>query len=154
MPLRPLLAAVVLLAVAPAPILAQEPAPPAAAPAPAPEPMTPEQAAFTARGEAFQTRLEAMNGELEQAMADPATDAAGKTAATNAILARYQPDVDAFAGELEAFLRAQAELPENAAKRADMLAAAATAPAAVRGIPDMVRQAIAEALAAPAAAPQ
>lgn len=154
MPLRPLLAAAALLIGLPAASVHAQQTPPPTTAAPAPAPMTPEQAAFSARGETFQARLQEMNGELERAMGDPATDAAGKTAATNAILSRYQPEIDAFAGELETFLRSQAERPENAAKRDELLAAASTAPTQVRGIPEMVRQAIAEALAAPPAAPQ
>lgn len=150
--LRPIFAVVAFLAAAaPATALAQD----APAVTAAPEtPPSPEEAAFLARSEAFQARLEGMNGELEQAMADPATDDAGKTAATNAIIERYRPEMEAFAGELETFLRARAERPENAEDKAELLAAADAAPSAIRGIPDMIRSAIAQALAAPPAAPQ
>jgi hypothetical protein len=131
-----------------APALAQD-APPAAAPAPAPEPMSPAEQAMKAKGDAFQARMQQMNGELERAMGDQTTDAAGKTAATNAIIDSYQTDIETFATDLETFLRAQAELPENAARKADFLSAAGSVPGTIRSIPTMIRDGIQQALTAP-----
>ncbi|GAA0641603.1 translation initiation factor IF-2 [Brevundimonas lenta] len=133
----------------------QQPAAPPAAQAPA-EPRSDAEMAMNARGEAFSGRMDQMKAELQVAMDDPATDAAGKTAATDAILNRYQPEIDAFAGELEAFFRSEAGKPENVSQRDQLLAAADAAPPAIRGIPQIVRTAVQQALTAPpaAAAPQ
>lgn len=134
------------------PVLAQTapPAPPAAPAAPAP---SPEELAMEARGQAFQTSMEAMGQELEAAMSDTTTDAAAKTTATNAIIDRRVPEINAFADELEAFLRAMAAKPGNEDKRAELTNAANAAPAAMRAIPEQIRGSIAQALAAPPAAP-
>ncbi len=105
-----------------------------------------------ARGEAFQASMEAMGAELEAVMSDTAKDNATKTAETNAIIDRRVPEINAFASELETFLRAMADKPELAAQREQLLTAATTAPASLRAIPEQIRSGIAEGLTAPAPA--
>lgn len=133
------------------PVLAQTapPAPPAAA-APAP---SPEEAAMQAKGQAFQASMESISGELEAVLTDSTKTNAAKTAEANAIIDRHVPEINAFAADLEAFLRGMADKPENAAQREDILNAANTAPAALRSIPEQMRAGVAQALTAPAAAP-
>jgi len=153
MSLRLVLAAAATLAFA-APAFAQEAAPAApaqdqavtAAPA-----QSPEEAAFEAKGMAFEAETRQMGVELQAVMEDAALDAATKKSRTNAILDRYEPKFDAFAGELESFLRATAALPERAAQKDEILAAAETAPAQLRGAPAQIRASIDQALTAPAA---
>ena len=124
------------------------------APAPAPAEQaapSPEEAAFQAKGEAFQADAERMGAELETVMEDAGLDAATKKARTDAILDRYEPSFAAFADEYGAFLRLLAEKPENAEKKADLLAAADAGPAQLRSVPDQIRVALEGALAAPPA---
>lgn len=134
MRLSPALAAVALLTVAAAgPVLAQEPAP---APAEAADPI---EAALADEGAEFEARMEQLEAELIAVRDDPALDVAGKTAAADAVLARYTADFEAFAAAFEAVLRAEADKPENADAREGLLLAATEAPAAVRGLPDLIR---------------
>jgi hypothetical protein len=132
------------------PVMAQTapPAPPAPAAAPAP---SPEEQAMEARGQAFQASMEAMGAELEAVMSDTTKDNATKTAETNAIIDQRVPEINAFAGELETFLRALADKPELAEQREQLLTAANTAPASLRAIPGQIRSGIAEGLTAAAA---
>jgi hypothetical protein len=131
------------------PVLAQTapPAPPAAA-APA---SSPEETAMEAKGQAFQASMEEMSEELEAVMSDTTKSNATKTTETNAIIDRQATEINAFAADLETFLRAMADKPENAAKREDILNAANTAPTALRSIPEQMRAGIAQALTAPPA---
>ncbi len=139
-------AAVALIALA-APAFAQEasaPAPqaPAAAPAPAAaEADSPEQAAFEARAEAFGKSMEAMSTEMQTA-ATQADKAKAKTD-LDAIQARYQPDADSFADDLQTFAATQGA-------PADQIAMAAQQ---IKTIPAMMRADI-EQKSAEAAAPQ
>jgi len=131
------------------PVLAQT-APPAPPPAVAPAP-SPEEIEMQAKGQAFQASMEQIGGELEAVMSDTAKDNATKTAETNAIIDRHAPEINAFAADLETFLRAMADKPANAAQREDILNAADTAPAAIRSIPEQMRAGVSQALAAPPA---
>lgn len=116
-------------------------------------PVSPEEAAFQVKGEAFEAETARMGAELETIMDDASLDAATKKARTDAVLTQYEPKFAAFADEYGAFLRIMAEKPENAEKKADILAAADAAPAALRGVPGQLRTAIEAALAAPPAPP-
>ena len=143
-------AAALAVCAAPAVVAAQDAAPAAPAAQPAP---SPEEAAFAAKGEAFNVEAERMGAELETIMDDASLDGATKKARTDAVLNQYEPKFAAFADEYGAFLRVMAEKPENAEKKADILAAADAAPAALRGVPGQLRTAIEAALAAPPAPP-
>lgn len=145
------LAAVAFLAIA-APALAQEAAPAPQAPAAAPQAKSPEEAAIEAKGEAFEARMGQMTAELDAVMKDESKDDATATAEANAIVDRYAPEMTTFAGEVEAFLRAESEKPENAAQKDQIVMAATTAGQAIRAIPDQVRAGVQQAVAARGAA--
>ena len=144
MSIRMILAAAAVLALA-APAVAQEapPAPPAA------EAADPAGAAMEARGQAFGVRMEAMGAEMQAAITAAGGDPAAAAGALDAIVARYQPEADAFAAELKTFLEAQsATAPEEG--RAEMAAAAAAVVPVIQGVPAMVREQISQAALAPA----
>lgn len=96
------------------------------------------EAAIEARAEAFEGRIRQMGEEMGAAITAAGTDRAKRTADLDAIQARYQPEADAFASELEAFV-----LPQLAALPADQQAGARTGfeagMAQIRGLPAMVR---------------
>ncbi|MBB4797033.1 hypothetical protein HNP32_000747 [Brevundimonas bullata] len=142
-------AAAALIACA-APAVAQDVAPAAPAVAAAPA-MSPEETAFEAKGQAFDAESRQMGVELQAVMEDASLDAATKKTRTDAIITRYEPRFEAFAGELESFLRAMAAVPERAAQKDQILAAAEAAPAQLRAVPAQIRASIDQALAAPAA---
>jgi hypothetical protein len=149
MSLRIILAASAVLAFA-APAFAQDaPAAPAAATAD-----TEAQAAFEAKGEAFGARMEAMGGEMQAAITAAAGDQASAATALDVIVAKYQPEADTFATELEAFIASQmASAPEE--QRAQMTAMGPVISAQVKGAPAQMRaQALASMTAAAPAAPQ
>jgi len=143
-------AAALTLFAAPAFAAVQDPPPPAPAITAQPAP-SPEEAAFAAKGEAFNVEAERMGAELETIMDDASLDGATKKARTDAVLTQYEPKFAAFADEYGAFLRQMAEKPENAEKKTEILAAADAASAQLRGLPAQIRTAIDAALAAPPA---
>jgi len=144
-----LAAAAAALAVCAAPAaFAQDAAPAAPVAQPAP---SPEEAAFEAKGEAFNAEAQRMKAELDAVIEDPALDPAAKQTRADAIIMRYEPTFNAFADELAAFFRTFAEKPENAENKDQILAAAEAAPAQIRAIPAQIRQAVAQAVTAPAA---
>lgn len=102
MSLRTALAAAAVLAFA-TPVFAQE------APAADPVAATAAQAeaAFEARAEVFQQAMAAMQGEMQTALTAAGSDQVKASADLDAIAARYQPQADAFALELDAFIRSQ-----------------------------------------------
>ena len=144
MSLRLILAASAALAFA-SPALAQEaPAAPPAAEAEA----AAAEAAFEARAEAFGARMEAMGAEMQTAVTAAGEDQAKLSADLDVIVARYQPDADAFAEELKAFIATQmGSMPPEQQAQAAMVGPMIDAQ--VRGAP---AQAKAEAMAAAAGA--
>lgn len=139
-----ILLVVALSTLAPAVDAQTAPTTPAEAPAP-------DEAEFEAIAEAFGTKMEAMQAEMQTAVADAGGDAARQAAALDAIEARYQPDADAFATAFEAFLNQQmAAAPET--ERPGMLAGLAQALPQLRSIPRLVRTQVEQA-AAQAATP-
>ena len=149
--------AALMLAATPAAVLAQDATPPSGAPGEAAQADSPEEAALEAKGEAFEAQMDQMSAELEAIVADQSKDAATATAEADAVVDRYQPGMAAFGAEVEAYLKAEADKPENADKKDEMIAAGAQAGAAIAGLSEQirtgVRQAIAERAAAPAPAP-
>lgn len=141
-------AAALTLLAAPAFAAVQDAPAPAAAEQAAP---SPEEAAFQAKGEAFNAEAQRMKAELDAVIEDPALDAATKQTRADAIITRYEPTFNAFADELAAFFRTFAEKPENAENKDQILAAAEAAPAQIRAVPAQIRQAVAQAVTAPAA---
>jgi hypothetical protein len=97
--------------------------------------------------------MEAMGAEMQTAVAAAAGDQARTSADLDVIAARYQPDADAFAEELKAFIASQMDsLPPEA--QAQMAMAGPLIDAQVRGAPAQAKaQALAAAAAAAAPAP-
>jgi hypothetical protein len=117
MSLRTVLAAAAVLALA-TPVFARQT--PAADPAAAAAARA--EAAFEARAEAFQQAMGAMQGEMQIALTAAGTDQARASADMDAIAALYQPQADAFAAELDAFITSQLPVmpPESQAEMAQM----------------------------------
>ena len=91
--------------------------------------------------------MEAMQAEMQTAVADAGGDAARQAASLDAIEARYQPDADAFATAFETFMNQQmAAAPET--ERAGMLAGLTQALPQLRSVPRLVRTQIEQAAAA------
>ena len=87
---------------------------------------------------AFQSRMQAMESEMRAAVTAAAGDEVKANADLDAIVARYQPEADAFAQEVAAFINAQAAMvPE--AQRGAMAEAAVTATAELRAMPTKMR---------------
>jgi len=148
MTLRTVLAASALLAFG-APVLAQEaPAAPPAAEAP-----SAAEVAFEARGEAFEATMERMQGELQAAVAAAGTDQAAGMTAVDGIIARYQPEIDSFIVDFEAFIDAEAAAETDETRRAQMTGAKAGVRAALSGLPAQIRASAQSALTAQATAP-
>jgi len=145
MSLRAVLTATVVLAFA-APALAQQaPAAPAAA-----QPADPAEAAFEAEAEAFEANVQAMTSEMQAAAAAAGADRAKASADLDAIAARYQPGMDAFATSLEAFLALKmAEAPED--QRARMTQMGPILVGQIRSAPALTKASILQPAAAPAA---
>lgn len=127
-------------------------APAAEAPQGAPV-MNPADQAFQDQGTAFEAETRQMGVDLQVVMEDDTLDNAAKTERTNAILDRYQPRFDAFAGVLKAYLTELANRPERTAEREQILAAAESAPAQLSAAPNAIRASIQQALSAPATPP-
>jgi hypothetical protein len=142
MSIRMILAASAVLAFA-APALAQE-APAAAPPVAAAADRL--EAALEAKGEAFGARMEAMGAEMQAAITAAAGDRAAADAALDAIVARYQPEADAFSAELKAFFDARTAAGTEEEK-VQMAAAAAAVVPMIQGLPAMVRGQIEQAAA-------
>lgn len=140
------------LASAPSFVLAQQAAAPAAE-APAASEDAPGEAEFEARAEAFGERMQTMAEEMRNAVSASGGDAVKQDADLDAIELSYQPDVEAFAAALEAFVNQQAlAVPED--QRGAMTAGMAAALPQIRAYPQQVRaQVEAAAVAPPAEAP-
>lgn len=114
---------------------------PQAAPAPAQEADNPEEAAFEAKAEAFGQAMETMASEMQAAAAQ--ADKTKAKADLDAIQAKYQPQVDAFAEDVQTFAVSSGQAtPEQVAPAIQQ----------IKGIPAEVRGKIDAAVAAPAAA--
>lgn len=144
MSLRLILAASAALAFA-APVLAQD----APAAPPTAEAGADAEAAFQAKGEAFGARMDAMGAEMRTAVTEAAGDRAKAGAALDAIVAKYQPEADAFAVELQAFIASQmGNVPEE--QRAQVEAMAPLISARVTGAPAQARDEALASMDAPA----
>ena len=148
MSLRILLAATAVLAIATPALARQVPAAP-----PVAEARSAAEVAFEARGEAFQARMEQMQAELETAITGAGADQARGMAEVDAILARYQPEIDGFITDFEAFIDAEAGAEPDETKRAQMTGAKTGVRMALSGMPDQIRAGARAALAAQATAP-
>ena len=149
MSLRLVLAATATLAFA-APAFAQEAAAPAPAAAPA---QSTAEIEMEAKAQAFEARMGQLQPELEAAIMASGGDQTKGMADVDAVLARYQPDIEGFATQLEAFIDGEIATTTDEAKRQEMTAARAQVGPALRGIPAQIRAGAAQAIAAQAAAP-
>jgi len=148
MSVRLFLAAAAALALA-GPVLAQD-APPAA-PAPAAV-ADPAEAAFQLKAEAFGARIETMAAEMREATLASDGDATRARSALDVIAARYQPEADAFAVELEAFVAGRMATATEE-QRASMIQVGPMLAAQIRGAPAQARDQMLAAVVAAAAAP-
>lgn len=146
MSLRPALAVAAALAFS-APAFAQD--------APAADPATAAaaqaEAAFEARAEAFQQAMEVMRGEMQSTLTTAGTDQARATASLDAIAARYQPQADTFAADLDAFITSQLPvMPPEA--QTQMVQMASMLRGQITGAPSSIKAGLLQ--ASTAAAPQ
>ena len=130
---------------------------PAAATLAAPPAVQGAEAALTeadldAASDAFEARMEAMGAELETVVSANMGDTARLDAEVSAVLARYSPDIEAFASQLQTFLTQQAAAAETPQEAQALNSAATAAGAAIRSIPGQVRAGIAEGMAEASAA--
>jgi len=132
-------------AVLTSPALAQEtPASPAPAAAQAAASETPapatsaEELAIETEAAAFSAAMKVMQDELVKTTTREEADA---------VVAKYQPQADALADRMSAFLLANADRPENAAEREELLTEAARGVRFVRELPAFIRSAIDQAVA-------
>ena len=150
--IRPLCFAAALMLASPA-FAQTAPAPTAPAQAaPAETPPSPEAAAFEARSDAFGARIQTMAQEMQDALTAAGADTARRASDLDAIEARYQPEVDAFIADLQAFIETQASTlsPDEAAQmRAGVMAALPQ----IQGVPRMVRTQIEQGAATAATPP-
>ncbi len=108
------------------------------------------EAVMEAKSRTFEARMQEMQREMQAAAAAAGADEAKKTADLDAIEARYQPEIDTFAGEVTSFLNGQlAVMPED--QRAQMTAMIPVIEAQVRNVAAQIR--IQAANPAPPAAP-
>jgi hypothetical protein len=145
MSIRLILAAAAALALA-SPALAQD-APAASAPSAA-EASDPAEAALEAKAQVFQSHVETMVEDMQAAVSASGGDQAKANADLDAIVARYQPEADAFADEVKAFMDTQTAGGEASAED---LAGMAQAVTMIRTVPAMVRAQVQQAAAAPPA---
>ncbi len=150
MSIRLIFAATAALAIA-APAFAQT-APAPAAP-PAAEAVDPAEAALEAKGEAFGQSMQAMAGEMQSAITAAAGDQTRGNAALDAIVARYQPQADSLAADVQTFLDAKMASSTDEQEKASLASAGPAAVAQIKGVPAMVRGQMVQAAAAAAAAP-
>ena len=147
MSLRTALAAAAVLAFA-TPVFAQT--------APAADPVAEAagaEAAFEARAEAFQQALGIMQEEMQTALTAAGADQIKANADLDAIAARYQPQADAFANELDAFITSQLPvMPPEA--QAQMTQMAPALRAQITGSPATIKAGVIQEAAAAAPASQ
>lgn len=151
MSVRVLAAAAVLAFALPAAAQDAPAAPPAAAPAA--DVSAEAEAVMEAKAQAFEARMQEMQREMQAAAEAAGSDEAKKTADLDAIEARYQPEIDTFAGEVTNFLNGQlGSMPEE--QRAQMTAMVPVIEAQVRNVAAQIRiQAANPTPPAPPAAP-
>lgn len=117
------------------PPIAQDAAPPAAL---APAPPSPD-AEINAAAAVFRTQVEAMNAEVRTAVQAAGSNRRRASARVEEILTRYQPGIEGFAVQLEAWFGQRAAAAATDEARASVVQTGADSVARVRGVPDQVR---------------
>ena len=107
--------------------------------------------AFQARAEAFQQAMVSMRGEMQAAITASAGDQAKANADLDAVAARYQPQADAFAVELDAFITSQRSVMSSE-DQAQMAQMGPVLRAQITGAPATIKAGVMAAAAAPPAA--
>lgn len=152
MSLRLILAATASLALA-APAFAQDAPATPPPPATSKEAKSPDVLAFETRSEAFGARLDQFQTELEAAISAAGGDQAKGMAEIEIIIARYEPEIDAFVPELEAFFDSQIAVAANDAEREALTTAKTSNSTGLRGMANHVRTVSPQFITAAAAAP-
>ncbi|MNS85879.1 hypothetical protein D3C72_1197560 [compost metagenome] len=135
------------------PVFAQD-TPSASPQAPAPQDAkSPEVIAFDAKSKAFGVRLAQLQSEFNVAIAAANGDQAKGMADIETLLARYEPEIDAFALDLEAFFDGQIAAADDDTRREALIATKAAKIASLHGMADQVRTIAAQFITAAAAAP-
>ena len=121
----------------PAPVPASEPTAPSAYPEPE---LSPEIQALRPDAEAFQAMVPVMIAEIAKGVAADA--GVGGRAESDAAIARYQPQLDAFASKVETAANAEAARISDETAKAAKLAEAAQAVGYLRGMGGTIRDQI------------
>lgn len=125
------------------PVPAPAPTPVPAAPVPSAEPeLSPEIQALQAEAQAFEATVTAMSQEIATVLAAAGDDAAKARTDSDAVLAKYQPGIDAFAAKVEAAASAEAATLTDPTARAAKQAEAAQAGTMLRGLGPMIRDSV------------
>ncbi|WP_297803861.1 hypothetical protein [uncultured Brevundimonas sp.] len=127
-----LAAAVITFAATPA--LAFQEAPAAVAPA-----ETISEAEMEALGEAFEARMETLKEELSAAIEAAGTDANKLSSDVDGILARYQPEIEAFTGKLDLFFAGQIAAQQDETVRSQLETARTVTNNTLRGLPAQIK---------------
>ena len=128
---------------------ASVPAPAQTAPnAPAEPELSPEVQALQAEAQAFETAVTTMSAELATALEAAGDDEARARADSDAVIAKYQPDIDAFAAKVEAAATAEAAGLADETARSAKQAEAAQAGTMLRGLGPMIRDEVMQQMAA------
>jgi hypothetical protein len=99
-----------------------------------------DEAAFEARAERFEAQIDRMSHELDAAVQANTGDRAATLASVDEILARYRPEIDGFADDLDAFIAGQAaQAADDPEALAQLNAARDSAIPVIRAIPDQIR---------------
>lgn len=99
------------------------------------------EAALEARAELFESRMAQMEIDMQAAISAADGDQAKLTASLDDVVARYQPDADAFADELKVFIDSQIGAMPLEAQEA-LRSSAPLIDAQVRGAPAQARDGV------------
>ncbi|WEK57816.1 MAG: hypothetical protein P0Y52_14940 [Candidatus Brevundimonas phytovorans] len=117
-------------------------------------PKSPAEAELEVKTEAFKIRIAPLQAELHAAVRASGGDTAKGMAAVDAVLARYRPDIESYAVELDAYFDGLiGEAPDDATRQR-IAADKAKAGATLRGIPDQIRAGAPQAIASMGGASQ
>ncbi|WP_339914641.1 hypothetical protein [uncultured Brevundimonas sp.] len=144
------IAAAILLGLS-SPVLAQSPAPSA------PAAKSAADIAFESRAQAFQSRMSQMQVDYQAAITGAGGDQTRGMADVEVVLTRYQPDIDRFIADFNAYIDARATAAPDDAARQELMSVKDAVGPSLRGMADDLRNGAREALSpdpAPGTAPQ
>ena len=108
------------------------------------------EADFEVLANAFNGRMQALQTEVQGAVTAAAGDTTKLSADVDVITARYAPEIDTFAGQVESFLDGQIAAATDEAQRQQLTAARQQAGAGLRSIPQQLKAAALQAASTPA----